>query len=88
MRGKGYSHKEIADKLGISERSVYRITSACNKDAVVFFSEGRGFSNENTKSLAVTILNTTGLSVSVIGWLFGRSKHTIARWNHEVIREK
>ena len=87
LRNKGMSHKEIALKLGISERSVYRITSACQNDAVVFFSEGRGFSNENTKSMAVTILNTTGLSVSVIGWLFGRSKHTIARWNHEVIRE-
>ena len=87
LRSKGMSHKEISLKLGISERSVYRITSACQNDAVVFFSEGLGFSNQNTKSMAVTILNTTGLSVSVTAWLFGRSPHTIARWNREVIRE-
>ena len=50
LRNKGMSHKEIALKLGISERSVYRITSACQNDAVVFFSEG-GDSQTKTRNL-------------------------------------
>ena len=43
------SYKQIADLLGISERTVYRITSASKQDGVVFFSEGRGWSTEETE---------------------------------------
>ena len=80
------SHKEISLKLGISERSVYRITSASKQDTkntVVFFSEGRGFSTKKTKNMALKVLRA-GLSLQETAWIFGRSPHTIARWRREV----
>ena len=86
LRNKGMSNKQISLILGVSERTVYRIAS--NQNAVVFFSEGRGFSTEATKNMALKILRVAGLSLQETAWLFGRSPHTIARWRREVSREK
>ena len=83
LRNKGMSHKEISLKLGISERSVYRIAQGCSQDAVVFFSQGRGFSTEETKNMALKVLRA-GLPLQETAWIFGRSPHTIARWRREV----
>ena len=82
LRNKGYSHKEIAVKLGISERTVYRIAQGCRHDEVVFFAQGRGWSTEATKNMALKILRA-GLSTESTAWLFGRSPHTIARWRRD-----
>ena len=87
LRNKGMSYKQIADLLGISERTVYRITSASKQDGVVFFSEGRGWSTEETKNMALKVLRA-GLSLQQTAWLFRRSPRTVARWRREVSREK
>ena len=81
LRNKGMSYTEIADKLGVSESTVYR-AKASNQNAVVFFSEGRGFSTKATKNMALKILRA-GLSTESTAWLFGRSPHTIARWRRD-----
>ena len=47
LRGRGLSNKEIALKLGIGERTVYRIARDVNQNFVVFFSEGKGFINRS-----------------------------------------
>lgn len=79
LRQKGLSYREIAEALGISESSVYRLkkdtTPACE---AVFFREGSVQSIHATRELAVWAMSL--LTIDVTAWLFGVSPATLYRW--------
>ena len=88
LRFCGYSNREIAERLGISERSVYRLSDPSKKDSrdyrdAVTFPKGSSHASVATKLLAVRVLGY-GLGLETTGWLFGKSASTIARWRREV----
>ena len=88
LRSGGYSNREIAERLGISERLVYRLSDPSKKDSTdyrdaVMFPKGSGHASVVTKLLAVRLLGY-GLGLEKTAWLFGKSAFTIARWRREV----
>ena len=69
LRNKGMSYTEIADKLGVSESTVYR-AKASNQNAVVFFSEGTWILDQSDKKYG---------SQDITGWLVDRI-NCVAFW--------
>ena len=80
LRAKGLSYKQIAAKLGISERSVYRLKSGkgADSDMPVFFPQGTAHANQATRDIAFRVLASLGYQLT--GWVFGVSISTLRNW--------
>ena len=85
LRGRGLSNREIAGKLNISERSIYRL--APSKEEVVstnyqdarFYPKGSGRVSPVTRDLAIRARGF-GLTREQVAWFFRVHPSTIYRW--------
>ena len=85
LRDRGLSNREIAGKLNISERSIYRL--APSKEEVVstkyrdadFYPKGSGRVSPVTRDLAIR-LRSFGLTREQVAWVFRVHVSTIYRW--------
>ena len=79
LRNQGLSNSEIAVKLGISERSVYRLQPTGLPASVTFFPRGNARHSKATRALAVRGRGL-GLVRELVAWLFRVSPMTESRW--------
>ena len=79
LRNRGLSNSEIAVKLDISERSVYRLQPTESPSSVTFFPLGNARHPKATRDLAVR-LRGFGLIQGTVAWLFRVSPRTVSRW--------
>ena len=82
LRDRGLSWREIALRLHISERSVYRLKAAgkgVTVDMPMLFPQGTARPSKATKEFAVRCVGF-GLPLSIVGWLVGVQGNTVARW--------
>ena len=78
LRGHGLSWKQVANKLGISESSVYRLRQP-NENAVVLYPKGNARASASSKEIAIRYRGA-GLTVACVAWVFRVSTRTIYRW--------
>ena len=83
LRDRGLSNSEIAVKLGISERLVYRLQSTELSSSVTFFPRGNARHSKATRALAVRGRGL-GLTQELGAWLFRVHPSTVARWEKSI----
>ena len=69
LRNRGLSNSEIAVKLDISERSVYRLQPTELSSSVTFFPLGNARHSKETHALAIRGRGL-GLTQELVAWLF------------------
>ena len=79
LRNRGLSNSEIAVKLDISERSVYRLQPTESPSSVTFFPLGNARHPKATRALAIRGRGL-GLTQELVAWLFRVHPSTVARW--------
>ena len=85
LRDQRLSNREIAGKLNISERSIYRLAPSKEEGVSTdyqdadFFQKGSGRVSPVTRDLAIR-LRSFGMTRKIVAWIFRVHPSTIYRW--------
>ena len=82
LRGRGLSYKQIALKLGISERTVYRLRQP-NDKAVVLYPLGNARASAASRSVAIRLRVRAFLQVRLVAYALGVNTSTVYRWQQK-----
>ena len=92
MSNEGYSDAEIARKLKITERALYRLKSTiCSWEEMlgnIYIHKGNRHYAKHQRLRNAHVIIRTRLATEQAAWIFGRSRFTIMRWIKEYKEEQ